>query len=80
MSEACGSIVGWDTMLQSRKIAGSIPDEVTAFFSWPNPSSRTLALGSTQLLTEMSTRNLPGGKEQPAGKADNHTIIREPNV
>jgi hypothetical protein len=24
-------------------------------------SSRTMALGSTQALTEMSTRNLPGG-------------------
>jgi hypothetical protein len=30
-------------------------------FSLPNPTSRTVALGSTQLLTEMSTRNLPGG-------------------
>jgi hypothetical protein len=29
--------------------------------STPNPSSRTMALGSTQPLTEMSTRNLPGG-------------------
>jgi hypothetical protein len=26
-----------------------------------NPSSRTMALGSTQPLTEMSTKNLPGG-------------------
>jgi hypothetical protein len=26
-----------------------------------NPSNRTMALGSTQPLTEMSTRNLPGG-------------------
>jgi hypothetical protein len=31
------------------------------FFYWPNPSGRTVALGSTQPLTEMSTRNLPGG-------------------
>jgi hypothetical protein len=30
------------------------------FFNSPNPSSRTMALGSTQSLTEMSTRNLPG--------------------
>jgi hypothetical protein len=28
-----------------------------------------MALGSTQPLTEMSTRNLPGGKERPAHKA-----------
>jgi hypothetical protein len=31
------------------------------FFNLPNPSSCTMALGSTQLLTEMSTKNLPGG-------------------
>jgi hypothetical protein len=35
-------------------------DEVD-FFNVPNPSCRTLALGSTQTLKEMSTRNLPGG-------------------
>jgi hypothetical protein len=40
--------------------AVSIPDEVIWFFNWPNPSSRTMTLGSTQPLTEMSTRNLPG--------------------
>jgi hypothetical protein len=39
-----------------------------------------MALGSTQPLTEMSTRNLPGSKEQPARKADNLTAIYEPNV
>jgi hypothetical protein len=31
----------------SRKVAGSSPDEVTGFFNLPNPSSRTMALGST---------------------------------
>jgi hypothetical protein len=36
------------------------PDEAD-FFNLPNPSSRTLAPGSTQPLTEMCTRNLPGG-------------------
>jgi hypothetical protein len=30
-------------------------------FNWRNPSSRIMALGSTQPLTEMSARNLPGG-------------------
>jgi hypothetical protein len=54
----------------SRKVAGSIPDEVVGFFNWPNPSSHTMALESTQPLTEMSTRNLPGGKGRPARKAD----------
>jgi hypothetical protein len=28
-----------------RKVAGSIPDGVTGFFHWHNPSGRTLALG-----------------------------------
>jgi hypothetical protein len=32
-----------------------------------NPSSRTMALGLTQPLTEMSTRNLPGSKGRLAG-------------
>jgi hypothetical protein len=33
-----------------------------------------MALASTQYLTEMSTRNLPGGKGRPARKADVTTI------
>jgi hypothetical protein len=39
-----------------------------------------MALGSTQPLTEMSTRSLPGGKGWPARKADNLTAIYEPTV
>jgi hypothetical protein len=39
-----------------------------------------MALGSTQPLTEMSTRNLPGGKKRPAIRADNLAAIYEPNV
>jgi hypothetical protein len=35
----------------------SIPDGVIGIFHWHNPSGRTMALGSTQLLTEISTRN-----------------------
>jgi hypothetical protein len=49
------------------------------FLNFPNPSSRTMALGSTQPLTEMSTRNIPGGKWRPARKAD-FTAICEPIV
>jgi hypothetical protein len=52
----------------SRKVAGWLPDEVIGFFYWLNPSSRTVALESTQPLTEMSTRNLPGGKGGRRGK------------
>jgi hypothetical protein len=39
-----------------------------------------MALVSTQPLTEMSTRNLPGCKERPVHKADNLTAIIEPIV
>jgi hypothetical protein len=40
-----------------------------------------MALESTQLLIEMSTRNIPGGvKERPARKADKPTAICEPIV
>jgi hypothetical protein len=38
-----------------------------------------MAMGSTQPLTEINTRNLPGGKGQPARKAD-LTAICEPIV
>jgi hypothetical protein len=56
----------------SRKVAGLIPDEVIGFFTWSNPTSGTMGLGSTQALTEMSTRNLPGGKGQLEHKAHCH--------
>jgi hypothetical protein len=39
-----------------------------------------MGLESTQPLTEMSTRNLPGGKGRPARKNDNLTFIYEPIV
>jgi hypothetical protein len=61
------------------KAAGSSAD-VVDFFNLPNPSSRIMALGSTQPLKEMSTRNQPWGKERPARKADNLTAICVPIV
>ena len=42
----------------SQKVAGSIPDGVIGIFRWHNPSGCTVALGSTQPLTEMSTGNI----------------------
>jgi hypothetical protein len=39
-----------------------------------------MALGSTQPLTEMSTKILPGGKVRPEREADNLTAICEPIV
>jgi hypothetical protein len=58
---------------------GSIPDEVIGFFNRPNASSHTLALGSTQPLTEMSNRRILGVKGRPAHEAD-FTAISEPIV
>jgi hypothetical protein len=37
-----------------------------------------MRVGSTHLVTEMSTKNLPAGKGRPALKADNLTSICEP--
>jgi hypothetical protein len=56
------------------EVAGSIPVKVI------NPSSSTVTLGLAQPLTEISTRNFPGGKDRQARKADNFTAICEPIV
>jgi hypothetical protein len=39
-----------------------------------------MALGSTQSLSEMSSKNCPEDKGRPARKADNFTAICEPIV
>jgi hypothetical protein len=78
-TEVGGSEVGWGTVLQAGRLRVGFPMSLD-FFNWPNPSGRTMALGSTQPLTETSTRNLPGGKGRPARKADNLTAICEPIV
>jgi hypothetical protein len=66
-------------MLQAGRSPVRVPDEVD-FFNLPNHSSRTMALESTQPLTEISTRNFPGGKKRPACRADNRVATYEPNV
>jgi hypothetical protein len=45
------------------------------YFNLPNSS-----LGSTQPLTEMSTRTFPGSKKRPGRRADNLAAIYESNV
>jgi hypothetical protein len=64
--------VNWGTPLRtwlrhcatSLKVLGSILDDVIGIFHWHNPSSRTIALGWTRLLREMSTSNISwGGKD-----------------
>jgi hypothetical protein len=52
----------------SRKVAGSIPDGVIGFFSWHNPSGRTMYPPRTK----MSTRIISwGGQRRPVRRADN---------
>jgi hypothetical protein len=51
----------------SREVAGSILGEVIRFFNWFNSSSRTMALGWTQALTEITTRILAGGGQRAVG-------------
>jgi hypothetical protein len=45
----------------SRQVAGSIPDGIIGIFHRHNPVGRTMAVGSTQPLTEMSPRNISWG-------------------
>jgi hypothetical protein len=45
----------------SRKVAGSIPDGITGIIHCHKLSGRAMALGLTQTLAEMSTRNISLG-------------------
>jgi hypothetical protein len=67
-------------VLQTGRSRVRIPIRSLDFYNLPNLFSRSVALGLTQSLTEISTRNLPGGKGRPARKADNLTAICEPIV
>jgi len=60
---------------KSRKVAGSIPDEVIEIFHWRNPSGHTVTLGLTQSLTEISTRNISWGWRRPVPCANNRTTF-----
>ena len=55
----------WRTWLRhciiNWKVMDSIPDGVTGIFHLHNPSGLFMALGLTQPLTEMSTRNISWG-------------------
>ena len=53
----CTAVAQWLRCCSTnRKVAGSIPDGVFGIFHWHNPSDRTMALGSTQPLIEMSAK------------------------
>jgi hypothetical protein len=54
-------------MLQAGRSPVRVPDEVD-FLNLPNPPSSTMALESTQPLTEISSRKFPGGRAgRPVG-------------
>jgi hypothetical protein len=59
--------------LISGRILGSF--QVTSYFC-----PHSVALGSTQILTEMSTRELPWGKARPVRGADSSAVLVVPNV
>jgi hypothetical protein len=72
---ARGNVVGWGTMLQAGRSRVQFPMRSLDF-----SFDLIRALGSTQFLTEISTRNLPGSKGRPAPKADNLTALCDPIV
>jgi hypothetical protein len=71
-----------DRYAKRTKVAGTNPDKGTDFlFNLPNPSSRTMALGFTPPLTEMSTRKYFWEVQSgPRVKAHNLTAIYEATV
>jgi hypothetical protein len=71
-------------MLQAGRSRVRIPMRSLVFhYDLPNPSCHTVSRSLTLPLTEMNTRNLPGGgggKARSALKADNLNTICEPIV
>jgi hypothetical protein len=65
----------------SLKVAGSVAQKIMRLLlNSLNPSGHIMALGFTQQLSEISTRNHPGGKRRPARKADYLTAFCRPIV
>ena len=62
LEHVCILLLSWlRHCTKRRKVAGSIPVGVIAIFHSHNPFGRTMALGSTQPLKEMSSRNISWG-------------------
>ena len=56
-----GGAVGWDTALKAGRSQVRFPIVAIGIFHWHILSGRTMALGSTQPLAEMSTRSISWG-------------------
>jgi len=54
----CGDAVGWRTVLQTGRLRFRFPDGVIGIFHWHDTFGHIMTLGSTQSLTEISTRNI----------------------
>jgi hypothetical protein len=66
--------VGWGTALQAGRSRIPFPMVPLDFF-YNNSSGRAMVLGSTQPLTEMSTRNISWCERRPVRRADNLTTF-----
>jgi hypothetical protein len=64
-----------DTALQIRRSLVRFQMVLLDFSVDINPSDRTMAMGSNQALTEMSTRSIFWVKRRPVCKADKLTTI-----
>jgi hypothetical protein len=84
LQEIALSFLTYMMFVPHRKHAYEPPRPVTGiallshFYFLANPSNHTVAVGSTQPLTEMRTSYVPRGKGRPCRKADNLTAICEP--
>jgi hypothetical protein len=68
--EIRGDAFGWGTVLQAGRSRVLLPFFVIGSLSWLNPSSRSMALGWTQPLTEVSTKNIFWGWRRPVRRPD----------
>jgi hypothetical protein len=80
----CSGDTRWRSWLRhcatSRKFAGSIPEGIIWNFHWHTPSCRNIALETTQLLKEMSTRNISCGVKVAGAQGWKPNHLHEPNV
>jgi len=71
---------GWRHCSTTRKVEGSLLDCVIEIFHWHNPSGRIMALGSTQPLKEMRTRNISWGVKEAGARVWQTYYLHAPDV